>query len=206
MVPLWAEKPSDHCPFQDDEPDKTVFYFSGSVGGNLLWRHDQNMILNIFFVCLFKWICVSCFIETLLVIHTPLSLPPPIIAWSFQLSAIYLLIRPGESNHWCDLNVDTLWSFLSISLISSLLLAHLTPLPQVFQRLHLSNRDEGAALGELLRWRRAQCEGRGDWKHRPPQSPPLPPTLLWTNRKASPWQMCGAGTCIGYEVPPSLSP
>ncbi|XP_049450577.1 unconventional myosin-XVI isoform X3 [Epinephelus fuscoguttatus] len=57
---------------------------------------------------------------------------------------------------------------------------------QVFQRLRLSNGDESAALGELLRWRRAQCEGRGDWKHRPPQSPPLPPTLLWTNRKASP--------------------
>ncbi|KAM9347628.1 unconventional myosin-XVI [Symphorus nematophorus] len=57
---------------------------------------------------------------------------------------------------------------------------------QVFQRLRLSNGDESAALGELLRWRRAQCEGRGDWKRRPPQSPPLPPTLLWTNRKASP--------------------
>ncbi|XP_070770999.1 unconventional myosin-XVI [Enoplosus armatus] len=57
---------------------------------------------------------------------------------------------------------------------------------QVFQRLRLSNGDESAALGELLQWRRAQCEGRGNWKHRPPQSPPLPPTLLWTNRKASP--------------------
>ncbi|XP_069010138.1 unconventional myosin-XVI isoform X2 [Embiotoca jacksoni] len=57
---------------------------------------------------------------------------------------------------------------------------------QVFQRLRLSNRAESAALGELLRWRRVQCEGRSDWKHRPPQSPPLPPTLLWTNRKASP--------------------
>uniref|UniRef100_A0A3Q1I8H0 Myosin motor domain-containing protein n=1 Tax=Anabas testudineus TaxID=64144 RepID=A0A3Q1I8H0_ANATE len=57
---------------------------------------------------------------------------------------------------------------------------------QVFQRLRLSNGDESTALRELLRWRRAQCEGRGDWKHRPPQSPPLPPTLLWTNRKASP--------------------
>ncbi|XP_051259431.1 unconventional myosin-XVI isoform X1 [Dicentrarchus labrax] len=57
---------------------------------------------------------------------------------------------------------------------------------QVFQRLRLSNGDESSALGELLRWRRVQCEGRGDWKHRPPQSPPLPPTLLWTNRKASP--------------------
>ncbi|XP_041663460.1 unconventional myosin-XVI isoform X2 [Cheilinus undulatus] len=57
---------------------------------------------------------------------------------------------------------------------------------QGFQRLRLTNGDESTALGELLRWRRAQCEGRGDWKHRPPQSPPLPPTLLWTNRKASP--------------------
>ncbi|XP_058479130.1 unconventional myosin-XVI isoform X1 [Solea solea] len=58
---------------------------------------------------------------------------------------------------------------------------------QVFQRLRLSNRNESATLGEILRWRRAQCEGRGEWKHRPPpQSPPLPPTLLWTNRKASP--------------------
>ncbi|XP_051814534.1 unconventional myosin-XVI isoform X2 [Acanthochromis polyacanthus] len=57
---------------------------------------------------------------------------------------------------------------------------------QVFQRLRLSNGDESAALAELLRWRRMQCEGRSDWKHRPPQSPPLPPTLLWTNRKASP--------------------
>ncbi|XP_023271666.1 unconventional myosin-XVI [Seriola lalandi dorsalis] len=57
---------------------------------------------------------------------------------------------------------------------------------QVFQRLRLSTGDESTALGELLRWRRVQCEGRGDWKHRPSQSPPLPPTLLWTNRKASP--------------------
>ncbi|KAM3608182.1 uncharacterized protein V6R79_020540 [Siganus canaliculatus] len=57
---------------------------------------------------------------------------------------------------------------------------------QVFQRLRLSNGNESAALGELLRWRRVQCEGRGDWKQHPPQSPPLPPTLLWTNRKASP--------------------
>ncbi|CAI5655783.1 unnamed protein product [Oreochromis niloticus] len=57
---------------------------------------------------------------------------------------------------------------------------------QVFQRLRLSNGDESAALGELLRWRRLQCEGRSDWKRRPPQSPPLPPTLLWTNRKAPP--------------------
>ncbi|XP_033966263.1 unconventional myosin-XVI [Pseudochaenichthys georgianus] len=57
---------------------------------------------------------------------------------------------------------------------------------QVFQRLRLSNGDESATLGDLLRWRRVQCEGRGDWKHRPPQTPPQPPTLLWTNRKASP--------------------
>ncbi|KAM6978300.1 unconventional myosin-XVI isoform 2-T3 [Tautogolabrus adspersus] len=57
---------------------------------------------------------------------------------------------------------------------------------QVFQRLRLTNRDESAALRELLRWRRAHCEGQGDWKHGPPQSPPPPSTLLWTNRKASP--------------------
>ncbi|XP_068185946.1 unconventional myosin-XVI [Antennarius striatus] len=57
---------------------------------------------------------------------------------------------------------------------------------QMFQRLRLSNGEESAALGELLRMRRVQCEGRGHWKHRSPQSPPLPPTLLWTNRKASP--------------------
>ncbi|XP_028291558.1 unconventional myosin-XVI isoform X2 [Gouania willdenowi] len=57
---------------------------------------------------------------------------------------------------------------------------------QVFQRLRLSNSNESTALGELLRWRRMQCEGRGDWKHRPPSSPALPPTLLWTNRKTSP--------------------
>ncbi|XP_035030371.2 unconventional myosin-XVI isoform X1 [Hippoglossus stenolepis] len=57
---------------------------------------------------------------------------------------------------------------------------------QMFQRLRLSNGNDSSALGELLRWRRVQCEGRGNWKHRPPQSPPLPPTLLWTNRKASP--------------------
>ncbi|XP_037542957.1 unconventional myosin-XVI [Nematolebias whitei] len=57
---------------------------------------------------------------------------------------------------------------------------------QVFQRLRLSSRDESAALRELLRWRQAQREGRSDCKHRPPQSPPLPPTLVWTKRKASP--------------------
>ncbi|XP_029967147.1 unconventional myosin-XVI isoform X2 [Salarias fasciatus] len=57
---------------------------------------------------------------------------------------------------------------------------------QVFQRLRLSSGDERSALGELLRWRRVQCEGQSYWKQRPPQSPPLPPTLLWTNRKASP--------------------
>lgn len=60
-------------------------------------------------------------------------------------------------------------------------------LQQVFQRLRLSNGDESAALRELLNWRRAQCEGRTDWRRRASQSPPLPPTLLWTNRKASPW-------------------
>ncbi|XP_060909434.1 unconventional myosin-XVI isoform X1 [Labrus mixtus] len=57
---------------------------------------------------------------------------------------------------------------------------------QVFQRLRLTNRDESSALRELLRWRRTHCEGQGDWKHGPPRSPTPPPTLLWTNRKASP--------------------
>ncbi|XP_056145895.1 unconventional myosin-XVI [Lampris incognitus] len=57
---------------------------------------------------------------------------------------------------------------------------------QVTQRWRTYGRDDGTALGELLRWRRAQCEGQGDWKLRPPQSPPPPPSLLWTNRKASP--------------------
>ncbi|KAM3861733.1 LOW QUALITY PROTEIN: unconventional myosin-XVI [Diretmus argenteus] len=57
---------------------------------------------------------------------------------------------------------------------------------QVIQRLRVCGGDESATLGELLRWRRTQCEGQGDWKHRPRQSPPLPPMLLWTNRKASP--------------------
>lgn len=76
----------------------------------------------------------------------------------------------------------------------------------MFQRLRLSNGDESVALGEILRWRRAQCEGRGDWKHRPPRASTLPPTLLWTNRKASPWQrLCDAVTWIGYEVPPLSS-
>ena len=92
-------------------------------------------------------------------------------------------------------------------LICSILLSSppLPPLLQVLQRLRLSNVHESTALGELLRWRRAQCEGRGDWKHPQPQSPPLPPTLLWTNRKASPWwRVCDADTCMGYEV--RLSP
>ncbi|KAM4561355.1 unconventional myosin-XVI isoform 2-T3 [Fundulus diaphanus] len=57
---------------------------------------------------------------------------------------------------------------------------------QLLQRLRLTNRDESAALRELLRWRQVQCEGRSNFKQRPPQSPPLPPTLLWTKRKASP--------------------
>ncbi|CAL9690096.1 unnamed protein product [Knipowitschia caucasica] len=58
---------------------------------------------------------------------------------------------------------------------------------QTFQhQLHLTGSNECATLGELLRLRRMQCEGRGRWKPHPPQSPPLPPTLLWSNRKASP--------------------
>lgn len=81
----------------------------------------------------------------------------------------------------------------------------LPSVPQVFQRLRLSNGDESTALGELLRWRRLQCEGRSDWKRRPPKSPPLPPTLLWTNRKAPPWwRFSDKVTYVGYEVPPSF--
>ncbi|XP_034041871.1 unconventional myosin-XVI isoform X2 [Thalassophryne amazonica] len=57
---------------------------------------------------------------------------------------------------------------------------------QVLQRLRLGGGNESAALRELLGWRRAQCEVRSDWRHRPPRCPPLPPTLLWTNRKPSP--------------------
>ncbi|CAL8268518.1 unnamed protein product [Lota lota] len=58
---------------------------------------------------------------------------------------------------------------------------------QLIQRLRgVCGPDNATPLGELLRWRRAQCEGRGDWKHRPPpQAPPLPPELLWANRKGS---------------------
>ncbi|XP_072300740.1 unconventional myosin-XVI isoform X1 [Eucyclogobius newberryi] len=56
---------------------------------------------------------------------------------------------------------------------------------QMFQKRHLTGGNKRAALEELLRLRRMQCEGRGHWKPCPPQSPPLPPTLLWTNRKAS---------------------
>ncbi|KAF3843140.1 hypothetical protein F7725_001989, partial [Dissostichus mawsoni] len=51
---------------------------------------------------------------------------------------------------------------------------HWKPGSHVFQRLRLSNGDESATLGDLLRWRRVQCEGRGDCKHRPPQTPPSP--------------------------------
>ncbi|XP_028991848.1 unconventional myosin-XVI isoform X3 [Betta splendens] len=57
---------------------------------------------------------------------------------------------------------------------------------QVFQRLRLSNGDDSAALRDLLQWRRVQCEAQGVWKRGAAQPPSLPPTLLWTNRKASP--------------------
>lgn len=43
-------------------------------------------------------------------------------------------------------------------------------LPQVLNRFRLRSGDEGAASGELQRRRRAQCEGRGDWKGCPPPS------------------------------------
>ncbi|XP_049583907.1 unconventional myosin-XVI isoform X1 [Syngnathus scovelli] len=58
---------------------------------------------------------------------------------------------------------------------------------QAFQRLRLTNGDAGTTLRELLQWRQAHCEGRKGWKHRPPpQSPPVPPALLWSSRKNSP--------------------
>ncbi|MEQ2295136.1 hypothetical protein AMECASPLE_011013 [Ameca splendens] len=59
------------------------------------------------------------------------------------------------------------------------------PRRKLRQRLRLTNRDESATLRELLRWRQVQSEGQTSYKQRPPQSPPLPPTLLWTKRKAS---------------------
>ncbi|XP_034142653.1 unconventional myosin-XVI [Esox lucius] len=37
---------------------------------------------------------------------------------------------------------------------------------QVIQRLRRCGADEAAALGELLRWRRALCDGRPDWRRR----------------------------------------
>ncbi|XP_071197181.1 unconventional myosin-XVI-like isoform X2 [Salvelinus alpinus] len=60
---------------------------------------------------------------------------------------------------------------------------------QVIQRLRGCGGDEAAALGELLRWRRALCEGRADWRHQQdvngtPQTPPT--TLVRANRKSSP--------------------
>ncbi|XP_055727691.1 unconventional myosin-XVI isoform X1 [Salvelinus fontinalis] len=60
---------------------------------------------------------------------------------------------------------------------------------QVIQRLRGCRGDEAAALGELLRWRRALCEGRADWRHQQdvngtPQTPPT--TLVRANRKSSP--------------------
>ncbi|XP_053732780.1 unconventional myosin-XVI isoform X1 [Synchiropus splendidus] len=55
---------------------------------------------------------------------------------------------------------------------------------QVLPRRHQSIGDKAATMGDVLRWRRVQCEGRGHWKPRPAQT--LPPTLLRTRRKALP--------------------
>ncbi|KAL0963404.1 hypothetical protein UPYG_G00305910 [Umbra pygmaea] len=51
---------------------------------------------------------------------------------------------------------------------------------QVIQRLRRCGGDEGATLGELLRWRRALCEGRVDWRRQRDVSrtPRTPPTTL----------------------------
>uniref|UniRef100_H3BXF1 Myosin XVI n=1 Tax=Tetraodon nigroviridis TaxID=99883 RepID=H3BXF1_TETNG len=46
---------------------------------------------------------------------------------------------------------------------------------QVINRFRLLSGDEAAASGDLQRWRREQCEGRGDWKGCPPPHTPLPP-------------------------------
>lgn len=132
-------------------------------------------------------------------LHFPL---PTAFNHSLVISASCCPLADPFRSHYsvCDLNKNTLYSVLSLSS------CYPPSLLQVFQRLRLSNGDEGAALRELLRLRRVQCEGRGDWKHCPPQSPPLPPTLLWTNRKASPWRrLCDAVAFIGYEFPPSPS-
>lgn len=122
------------------------------------------------------------FIKPLLFIHTF-----PTCSHSLLISAYCRVLGfpfgKKKIIMWCFTWIlDKFWGGLHIFLFN-----HPLSLPQVLQRLRLSNRDEDAALQELLRLRRAQCEGRGNWKHCPPQSPPLPPTLLWTNRKASPW-------------------
>lgn len=128
-------------------------------------------------------------------------------SWNHSLS--FTLPSPhylqSQPSHFSFL-LSTCWSIQELYSVLNLSSYYPPSLLQVFQRLRLSTGDEDAALGELLRLRRVQCEGRGDWKHCPPQSPPLPPTLLWTNRKASPWhRLCDAVTCIGYEFPPSPS-
>lgn len=140
---------------------------------------DQTMVFRISFIFArtMSYGSIFLFIKPLLVIHTPLFLPPPATAWS---AFCHVLVKPFEESHY---SVRDLKHVLFSPRLSSL---PPSPSLQVFQRFCLSNGNERAALGELLRWRQVQCEGRGDWKHRPPQSPPLPPTLLWTNRKASP--------------------
>uniref|UniRef100_A0A7N6C4I2 Myosin motor domain-containing protein n=1 Tax=Anabas testudineus TaxID=64144 RepID=A0A7N6C4I2_ANATE len=123
----------------------------------------------------------------------PPSAPPPPYRppshFTFPPEASFLALTRAASSGHVTFNYLLIQgnSLFSLCVECKYSLSSLYPsLLQVFQRLRLSNGDESTALRELLRWRRAQCEGRGDWKHRPPQSPPLPPTLLWTNRKASP--------------------
>lgn len=148
------------------------WYFEAIVvvlftSGCLQWQWDE---VHVFFSS-------NCSLS--LTLSSPYHLHPA--PQSFQLPVVCLLNHSGD-NHYsvCDLNINTLCSVFSFS-------SYYPPcLLQVFQWLRLSNGAEDAALGELLRLRRVQCEGRGDWKHCPSQSPSLPPTLLWTNRKAPP--------------------
>lgn len=173
--------------YHNDSSGKAALW---SVGGYLSWIWYFKIslfVIYIFFEDVFSsneslfW-TFSLFIKPSLFIHTF-----PTYSHGLLISAYCRVLGSPfrKKNHYAmfHLNIrQILGGGVHIFLFN-----HPPSLPQVLQRLRLSNRDEDAALRELLRLRRAQCEGRGNWKHCPPQSPPLPPTLLWTNRKASPW-------------------